>query len=165
MQRSAVTQNPGPSCTGDCRNRLWTSRGTDRIHTASVGSDISIIEHVLGLRLQYGYSTGASQVRAFGSTCVGCTKATFYPDIKNTWHEFLARLEYQLHKNVGLRVGYYFNRASSNDFGVDIMKPWMGDVDVFPSPSRNVEHSIFLGDKVKGPFTAHVGFISLRFSF
>jgi MtrB/PioB family decaheme-associated outer membrane protein len=165
MQRSAVTQNPGPSCTGDCRNRLWTSRGVDRVHTASVGSDFSIIDKVLGLRLQYGYSTGASQVRAHGSTCVGCTAATNYPDIKNTWHEFLARLEYQVHKNVGVKFGYYFNRSSSNDFGVDIMKPWMGDVDVIPSPNRNVEHSIFLGDKVKGPFTAHVGFVSLKFSF
>jgi MtrB/PioB family decaheme-associated outer membrane protein len=165
MQRSSVTQEPGPGCTGDCAKRLWNSRGTDRVHTSSVGTDVTLIEKVLGFRIQYGYSTGASQVKAFGSTCATCTRATFYPDVKNTWHEFLARLEYQVHKNVGLKVGYYFNRSASNDFGVDNMKPWMGDVDVFPSPNRNVERSIFLGDKVKGPFTAHVGFIALRFSF
>ena len=29
----------------------------------------------------------------------------------------------------------------------------------------NVQRSIFLGDQVKGPFTAHVGFVTLRFKF
>jgi hypothetical protein len=41
----------------------------------------------------------------------------------------------------------------------------MGDVDVVPTPNVNAQRSIFLGDKVKGPFTAHVGFIALRLSF
>jgi hypothetical protein len=169
MQRSNSAPLEDPTdpttCDPNCQLRKWTSRGTDRIHTASVGTDITLIEKVLGFRIQYGYSTGASQVRARGANCTACTPATNYADVKNTWHELLARLEYQVHKHVALKVGYYFNRSASNDFGVDIMKPWMGDVDVVPSPNANVQRSIFLGDKVKGPFTAHVGFIALRFSF
>jgi hypothetical protein len=73
----------------------------------------------------------------------------------------LARFEYMLHKNVSLRFGYYFNRFTSKDFGVDIMKPWMGDVDT----GGNVQRSIFLGDRIKQPYTAHIGFIGLRFKF
>jgi hypothetical protein len=169
MQRSGTPlQDPTDpaACNADCQLRKWTSRGTDRIHTASVGTDVTIIEKVLGFRIQYGYSTGASQVRARGANCAACTTpATNYADVKNTWHELLARLEYQVHKHVALKLGYYFNRSASNDFGVDVMKPWMGDVDVVPTPNVNVQRSIFLGDKVKGPFTAHVGFIALRFSF
>ncbi len=156
MQRSATTQTPQSD-----PSRLWVSRGRDQIHTFSLGSDIELIKNLLGFRIQYGFSDGRSEVHASGSTCSGCTQATNYPTIKNQWHELLTRLEYQVHKNIAFNVGYYFNHATENDFGVDIMKPWMGDVDT----GANVQRSIFLGDKVKGPFTAHVGFVTLRFKF
>jgi hypothetical protein len=162
IQRTLTTQNPSNSCPIDATHtRCWTSQGLDRVNTFSVGSDFSLIENVLGFRIQYGYSMGTSRVNASGATCVGCTVATNYPTIKNTWHELLARFEYQVHKNVGLKVGYYFNHATDNDHGVDIMKPWMGDVDT----SASVQRSIFLGDRLKGPFTAHVGFVAVRLSF
>jgi len=154
MQRSNVAQTPE----GD-PDRLWTSRGTDRVHTFSLGTDLKLIESLLGLRLQYGFSYGESLVHASGSTCAGCTQATDYPSITNRWHELLARFEYSVHKNVDLRFGYYFNRYSSKDFGVDIMKLWMGDVDA------GANDSIFLGDRLKGSYEAHVGFMGLRFKF
>jgi MtrB/PioB family decaheme-associated outer membrane protein len=156
MQRSATTQTPETD-----PSRIWLSRGRDQIHTFSLGSDIEIIKNLLGFRIQYGFSDGRSDVRASGSTCAGCTVATNYPTIKNQWHELLARLEYQVHKNLALNVGYYFNHATENDFGVDIMKPWMGDVDT----GANVQRSIFLGDQIKGPFTAHVGYFTVKVKF
>lgn len=139
-------------------NNVWHSRGKDEINTVSIGSDMDLIQKILGLRLQYGFSVGRSKVFASGDT----TPATNYPIIWNKWHEVLARLEYRVHKNVGLRFGYYFNAANEKDVGVDIMKPWMGDVD---TASGGVQRSIFLGDRIKGPFTAHVGFMALRLSF
>lgn len=156
MQRSDDSQTPELFPL-----RLWTSRGRDQINTISIGSDMDLIQKLLGFRVQYGFSLGRSEVHASGSTCAGCTAATDYPPITNTWHELLARFEYRLHKNAALRFGYYFNHATEHDIGVDIMKPWMGDVDT----GTNVQRSIFLGDKVKGPFTAHVGFVTLRLSF
>ena len=45
--------------------------------------------------------------------------------------------------------------------GVDIMKPWMGDVET----GANVQRSIFLGDQAKGPFTAHVGYFTIKLKF
>lgn len=177
MQRSSTTQNPEDpaTCDANCQLRKWTSKGLDLVHTVSIGSDMDLIPHVLGFRIQYGFSNGSSAVRASGATCVpqapaagGCTKATDYPTISNSWHELLARFEYQIHKNVALKLGYYFNHAVDKDVGVDIMKPWMGDV-IDPTQSAgglaNLQRSIFLGDKVKGPFTAHIGFIALKFSF
>jgi Putative outer membrane beta-barrel porin, MtrB/PioB len=162
IQRSAALETPDAvNCPKSGPTRCWTSRGLDRVHTLSFGSDVTLIENVLGFRIQYGYSFGTSRVNASGATCGGCTRATDVPTIKNSWQELLARFEYQVMKNVGLRVGYYFNRARDNDHGVDIMKPWMGDVD----PSASVQKSVFLGDRIKGPFTAHVGFVALKFSF
>jgi MtrB/PioB family decaheme-associated outer membrane protein len=154
MQRSSVTQTPELN-----PNRVWTSRGTDRNNTFSLGTDLKLIKNLLGLRLQYGFSFGESLVHASGSTCGGCTRATDYPSVTNRWHELLARFEYALHKNVDLKFGYYFNRYNSKDYGVDIMKLWMGDVD------GGANNSIFLGDRLKGNYTAHVGFLGVKLKF
>ena len=77
----------------------------------------------------------------------------------------MVRFEYKLRENCALRFGYYFNHATEKDFGVDIMLPWMGNVDVVPTPNANTARSIFLGDRLKGPFTANVGFVTLGFKF
>jgi hypothetical protein len=66
-----------------------------------------------------------------------------------------------IHKNAALTFGYYYNRYNTRDFGVDIMKPWMGDVDT----NAGIQRSIWLGDRLKGPYTAHVGFLGLRLKF
>ena len=159
MERSS------PATGGELQNpvsdpgRVWTSRGQDQIHTMNFGTDIKLIKNLLGLRLQYGFSEGTTQVHSSGNT-VG-TPATNYPTIRNAWHEFLARLEYDFHKNVGLRLGYYYNSYSSRDYGVDIMKVWMGDVDTGTGQQR----SLYLGDRLKGNYNAHVGTIGLKFKF
>jgi opacity protein-like surface antigen len=79
--------------------------------------------------------------------------------VTNRWHELLARFTYALHKNIELKFGYYFNRYSSKDFGVDIMRLFMGNVD------SGAATSIYLGDRGKGSYEAHVGFIGVKFKF
>lgn len=161
------TQTPATACfpaVALSANRCWTARGRDDVHTISVGGDTDLIPNILGFRIQYGFSIGRSQVHASGDQA-STTPATNYANIKNAWHEVLARMEYKMTKNFGLRFGYYFNHATEQDRGVDIMKLWMGDVDVIPSASTTTTRSIFLGDKIKGPFTAHLGFIALRVDF
>ena len=154
MQRNDVEQTPESDPA-----RVWTSRGKDRIHTFSLGTDLKVIENLLGFRLEYGFSYGESLVHASGSTCSGCTPATDYPSVTNRWHELLAQFTYSLHKNVDLKLGYYFNRYSSKDYGVDIMKLFMGDVD------SGAANSIYLGDRLKGSYEAHVGYLGVRFKF
>jgi MtrB/PioB family decaheme-associated outer membrane protein len=133
----------------------WRSRGREKINTFTLGSDLDIIRNLLGLRLQYGFSDALSKVFARGAT------ATDYPSVVNRWHEFLARLEYKFHKNVGLSLGYYYNGYASKDYGVDIMKVWMGDVDT----GANVQRSFFLGDRLKGSYVAHFGYLGLKVRF
>jgi hypothetical protein len=98
----------------------------------------------------------------------GVVPATNYPTIVNRWHEFLARGEYVFHKNLAVRLGYYFNSYSSKDVGVDIMKLWMGDVETpagGPTFNSSIGRSIFLGDRGKGSYQAHIGFLGLRVKF
>ena len=164
---STVTQTPANSCFPAVpinQNRCWTSSGRDISNTISLGSDMDIIPNLLGFRLQYTFSNGRSIVTASGDE-QSSTPAGNYPIIRNQWYELLARFEYKVWENLALRFGYYFNHATEQDFGVDIMKQWMGDVDVVPTPNANVARSIFLGDRVKGPFTANVGFVTLAFKF
>jgi hypothetical protein len=142
-----------------------TSNGRDRVNTFSLGSDMDIIKNLLGFRLQYTFSQGLSEISNRGGTGPA---AVDYPNSISTWHELLARLEYQIHKNIALKVGYYFNALREKDPGVDLMKQWMGDV-IDPGETAaqagSQQRSIFLGDQFKGPFTAHVGFVALRFKF
>ena len=133
----------------------FRSRGQDRVNTFSLGSDMDLVKNLLGFRIQYGFSQGFSRTRNSGASSVD------WPNLTNTWQDLLARLEYRVNKNVGLQFGYYFNHYNSKDFGVDIMRVWMGDYD----NSQGQIRSIYLGDRFKGPYTAQVGFVSLRLSF
>jgi opacity protein-like surface antigen len=137
-----------------------TSRGKDKINTFSLGSDVQIIKNQLGFRIQYGFSQALSQISNKDTTNPGVQDPN-WPSNSNTWHELLARLEYQVHKNVAIQAGYYFNKFSSKDFGVDIMKLWMGDLDTNSGQLR----SIYLGDRFKGSYTAHVAIVGLKFRF
>jgi hypothetical protein len=164
---NAATQVPANSCFPAVpinQNRCWNSRGKDLVNTISLGSDMDIIPNLLGFRLQYTFSNGSSKVYSSGDEQAN-PPAGNYPTIKNQWYELLARFEYKLQKNIALRFGYYFNHATEQDFGVDIMQPWMGNVDVVPTPNANTARSMFLGDKIKGPFTANVGFVTLGLKF
>jgi MtrB/PioB family decaheme-associated outer membrane protein len=164
---STVTQTPATNCFPAVplnQNQCWTSSGKDLANTISLGSDMNLIPNLLGLRIQYTFSNGQSVVKASGDQ-QSTTPAGNYPIIKNQWYELLVRFEYKLQENLALRFGYYYNHATEQDFGVDIMKQWMGDVDVVPTPNTSTARSVFLGDRLKGPFTANVGFVTLGFKF
>ncbi len=184
MQRANTTQNPNDpaTCDANCLLRRWNSTGKETVHSFSIGTDLDLIKNLLGLRIQYGFSFGKSEVAGSGATCLNgaglpfpagtsggvssCTPATDYSPITNMWHELLTRLEYQVHKNIALNVGYYFNHYNTKDKGVDIMRTWMGNYDQW-SIAGNAElgRSIFLGDQLKGPFSAHVALVGLKLKF
>jgi MtrB/PioB family decaheme-associated outer membrane protein len=156
----------------NCPEATWRSRGIDQIHTVKIGTDMQVIKNLLNLRFQYGFSVGRSAVSSSGNSAgsgdSGVVPASDYPTIVNSWHEFLARMEYIFHKNLALRLGYYFNSYSSKDRGVDIMKLWMGDVETpagGPNFNSSIGRSIFLGDQGKGSYRAHIGFLGLRVKF
>jgi hypothetical protein len=156
----------------NCPAATWRSLGNDEIHTVKIGTDMQVVKNLLNLRLQYGFSLGSSAVHSSGNSPAsgdtGVVPAVNYPTIVNRWHEFLARAEYIIHKNISLKLGYYFNSYSSKDAGVDLMRLWMGDVETpagGPAFNSSIGRSIFLGDKGKGSYQAHIGFLGVRFKF
>jgi MtrB/PioB family decaheme-associated outer membrane protein len=176
----AIARNTGPGGCPDLEDRTaencpaatWRSRGNDEVHTVKLGTEIQAIKNLLNLHFQYGFSFGSSAVHSSGNTAAsgdtGVVPATDYPTIVNHWHEFLARAEYIIHKNVSLKLYYYFNSYSSKDAGVDMMKLWMGDVETpaaGPNFNTSTGRSIFLGDRGKGSYQAHIGFLGVRVKF
>jgi len=154
MERTATTQTPSSD-----PNRLWISRGKDQVHTFDIGSDLTLIKNLLGFRIQYTFSDASSLTRASGNSAG--TAASDFPRVTSQWHELLARFDYRLYRGTTLKFGYYFNHFTESDFGVDVMDVWMGNVDTTP----NVQRSIFLGDRIKTPYTAHLGFVALRWEY
>ena len=134
------------------------NRGKDTINTFSLGSDVDLIKNVLAFRIQYGFSHALSQ---FSNKLSPDQQNPKWPNNTNTWQELLARFEYQLHKNIAVQLGYYFNKFNSKDYGVDIMELWMGDYDNNPGILR----SVFLGDRFKGNYTAHIALLGLKIKF
>ena len=154
MERTATTQTPSSD-----PNRLWISRGKDQVHTFDIGSDLTLSKNLLGFRIQYTFSDASSLTRASGNSAG--TAASDFPRVTSQWHELLARFDYRLYRGTTLKFGYYFNHFTESDFGVDVMDVWMGNVDTTP----NVQRSIFLGDRIKTPYTAHLGFVALRWEY
>jgi MtrB/PioB family decaheme-associated outer membrane protein len=141
-------------------NSTRRSRGEDKVNTFSLGSDIDLIKNLLAFHIQYGFSQGLSQIGNSNRNNPQVQDPN-WPNNTNTWHELLTRLEYQLHKNVAFQLGYYFNKFRSKDFGVDVMQVWMGESDT----NTGIRRSIFLGDRYKEPYTAHVALIGLKLKF
>ena len=141
-----------------------TSRGKDKVNTFSLGSDVDIIKNVLGFRIKYGFSQAVSEISNKLAGAAG--ESPNWPNNSNTWQELLARFEYKVHKNIAVQLGYYFNKYQSKDFGVDIMKLWMGDQDTCPDPSTcGALRSIYLGDRFKGSYTAHIAILGVKLKF
>jgi MtrB/PioB family decaheme-associated outer membrane protein len=165
MERSAqnVDGCPGRNqqTPENCPSSVWNSTGANTVNTFGIGSDIVLIKDRLNFRIQYTYSYAENQIDASGNTTTGNTPAVDYPKVSSRWQEALARMEYILNKNISLKLAYYFNRFDSSDFGTDIMKPWMGDVDA----SGNVTRSIFLGDNINKPYEAHSGYFGVRYTY
>jgi MtrB/PioB family decaheme-associated outer membrane protein len=165
MNRSAQLTEGCPArvdqTPSNCPSSVWTSQGTDRVNTVGVGSEMTVIKDRMKFRIDYTFSHAKSKIRASGDTTTGNVPATDFPRVTSQWQQLLASVEYKITKHIALRFGYYFNRFQSNDFGLDVMKPWMGDVDT----GANVQRSIFLGDNVRKPYTAHVGFVGLKVGF
>ena len=144
----------------NCPPNVWDSRELDQVHTFGIGSDIALIKDLLDLRLEYTYSHGKQKTRSSGNNCkdfvASCSnaRAVDFPFVTSVWQELSARLEYHLSKRVTLKVGYYFNRFDSDDFGIDVMQPAMPN-----------ERHIFLGDNIKEDYIAHVGVLGIKVKF
>jgi MtrB/PioB family decaheme-associated outer membrane protein len=138
-------------------NTAITSSGKEKVNTFSLGMDMDVIKKVLAFHVEYQFSQGLSKINNKNNGVADPN----WPASTNTWQQLLTRLEYQVHKNISLQLGYYFNKYHSKDYGVDIMQLWMGNFDNNSGQLR----SVYLGNQFKGSYTANIALLGLKFKF
>jgi MtrB/PioB family decaheme-associated outer membrane protein len=156
----------GPKCPtsadgqtpSNCPGRVWSSVGRDQGSSVDFGFDVTIPRNAVlpnpsNLHVQYTYASTTSMIHAQGDVV---TPATNYPDVNSQFHELILNYQYLIRKNTWLNIGYYFNHFGENDFGFDNMQPWMGSA----SP-----YSTFLGNTDWTPYSASVGYVTLKMTF
>jgi len=101
--------------------RQWQGSDKDRAHTAGTGFHVDLIPERLGLDTQYLFSL------VYGFIGVnpgpGLAAAFPYPNERTRIHDVSVRLDLQVTKQIGMRVGYLFERMTTRDWALNGVEP------------------------------------------
>lgn len=113
----------GNNAVPDSQNpaRRWEGKDKDRAHTVGTGFHLDVIPERLGLDTQYLFS----YVQGFYGVNLGpALGADFpYPNTRTRIHSASVRLDFQATEQIGMRVGYLFERLSTRDWAIDGVGP------------------------------------------
>jgi len=112
---------------GDSQNtaRRWQGSDKDRAHTVGTGFHVDLIPERLGLDTQYlfSYVQGFVGVDLANGFPAGTATDFPYPNERTRIHSASVRLDFQATEQIGLRVGYLFERLSTRDWAIDGVGP------------------------------------------
>jgi MtrB/PioB family decaheme-associated outer membrane protein len=101
--------------------RRWESEDKDRGHTVGAGFHVELIPERLGLDTQYLFSWIRGTIGVDRGAVLG---ADFpYPNERTRIHSTSVRLDFQATEQIGMRVGYLFERMSTRDWALDGVEP------------------------------------------
>jgi len=101
--------------------RLWEGKDKDHGHTVGTGFHVDLIPERLGLDTQYLFSWVRGTIGVdFGPTL----GADFpYPNERTRIHSASVSLDFQATEQIGMRVGYLFERMTTRDWALDGVAP------------------------------------------
>jgi outer membrane receptor protein involved in Fe transport len=165
----ARTTNTSATC--DFLNFTWRSVNTDLIDTYGVGADVSVIPNRLNFKLTWSFSEADTIIRSFnpvtptaantpGSTAAQRNTATALnlPTDNTNLHTLIAALRYKLTKNWSLKGEYRWEQFRETNFQTDTI----GLTGLTGLPPTT---DVFLGAKFLQDYDAHIGAVTLRYSF
>jgi MtrB/PioB family decaheme-associated outer membrane protein len=101
--------------------RRWEGKDKDRGHTVGTGFHVELIPERLGLDTQYLFSWIRGTI---GVDPGAALAADFpYPNERTRIHSTSVRLDFQATEQIGVRVGYLFERISTRDWALDGVEP------------------------------------------
>jgi MtrB/PioB family decaheme-associated outer membrane protein len=101
--------------------RIWKGSDTDHGQTVGAGIHIDLIPERLGLDSQYLFSWMRGEIGLdFGPT-LGPDFA--YPNTRTRIHSANVRLDFQATEQIGMRVGYLYERMKTRDWALDGVEP------------------------------------------
>ena len=111
--------NPPPDPSWTDPNRNWTLDNDEDVNNFNLFLDLLQIAEAADVRLSYDFSDSANKL-GFGGPRVAALSALgqfiAYPDVTNTWHRLAADVKYFFTKQVGVGVGYYYEKLDVFDF-------------------------------------------------
>ena len=154
-ERSNVS---GAVLTQDAAND-WTATNNDIFHTFGVDMNFSPLSK-LGLIVGYNYSIGKGKITV--SDIPGTTNVveTDPADTKSALQELAIRPEYTIGEGLVLVGGYILTIFDVEDFAVENVPVVAG----LTAAGVSSPNAIFLGDSLRD-FTAHVGYIGLKYNW
>jgi len=144
----------------------WRSVNTDTIDTYGAGADVSLIPNRLNLKLTWSFSEADTIIRSFnpvtptsGTAAQRNTAIALNLPTDNTnLHTLIAALRYKLTKNWSLKGEYRWEQFRETNFQTDTIV-LTGLAGLPPTTD------VFLGAKFLQDYDAHIGAITLRYSF
>ena len=144
----------------------WRSVNTDTIDTYGAGADVSLIPNRLNLKLTWSFSEADTIIRSFNpvtptsGTAAQRNTATALnlPTDNTNLHTLIAALRYKLTKNWSLKGEYRWEQFRETNFQTDTIV-LTGLAGLPPTTD------VFLGAKFLQDYDAHIGAVTLRYSF
>ncbi len=150
----------------------WRSVNTDLIDTYGVGADVTLIPNRLAFKLTWSFSDADTIIRSFnpvkpfsgqlGTTTIASQQNTAtalsLPTDNTNLHTLIAALRYKLTKNWSLKGEYRWEQFRETNFQTDTIA-LTGLAGLPPTTD------VFLGAKFLQDYDAHIGAVTLRYSF
>ncbi len=168
LSRSRIVVTGLPN---DFLSFTWRSVNTDLIDTYGAGADISLIPNRLNFKLTWSFSEADTIIRSFNpitptsSNAPGTTPAQRntatalpFPTDNTNLHTLIAALRYNLTRNWSLKGEYRWEQFRENNFQTDTIA-LTGLAGLPPTTD------VFLGAKFLQDYDAHIGAVTLRYSF
>jgi len=137
----------------------WISDIESPVNTYGVGASGWLLPERLQLDLSYSFSdgNGRTATRTPGTPDL-VTTAVDYPDIVSDLQSLNATLRYDLGPRVAVRFDYRFEEYNQEDFALDPMTSFMGNLEAISAGS------VWLG-ATRPDFRAHISSLSLSYRF
>ena len=159
MSRNA---NPPPDPQFDDPTRNWTLNNTENVNTFNTFVDLpKLFGNKSDVRVSYDFSDSDNGFAFGGPRIAALTAAgTFLPlpNVTNTWHRFAADCSYFFQKQVGIAIGYWYEKFDVSDFATLDLPGAAGT----PRIDSLGELSTGYGNR---PYTGNTAFVRLLYRF
>jgi putative beta-barrel porin MtrB/PioB len=111
--------NPPPDPTWTDPTRDWTLDNDDKINSVMAYVDVLHAIRNTDIRFSYDYSDSDNSFVHGGPRIASLTSAGQFiplPNVTNAWHRVTADVQYFVTRQVGIAVGYYFEKLDVSDF-------------------------------------------------
>jgi hypothetical protein len=159
MSRNA-SPPPDPQFTDPARN--WTLNNTENVNNFNTFVDLpKLFGNKSDVRVSYDFSDSDNGF-VFGGPRIASLAAVGQfiplPNVTNTWHRFTADCSYFFQKQVGIAVGYWYEKFDVSDFATVDLPGAVGT----PRIDLLGELSTGYGNR---PYTGNTAFVRLLYRF